>query len=114
IMGQDTILLALCLAGALRLAEARRDVAAGLLLALCTAKPHLFVLVPLALVAHRRWKILVSATIGTVGLLVLGTAAAGWDWPVRLWAIMKSLGGNDGPNVAFRPTVFQFGLNEVT
>jgi hypothetical protein len=111
IVGQDGILFALALAGVLRLAAIRRDTAAGLLLALCTAKPHLFLLVPLALIAHRRWRIISSAALGTVGLLILGTAAAGRDWPMRLWSmsIIKAVKYQAPP-----PNLFQFGINAVT
>src|ERR1035437_1218365 len=90
-VGQDTILLALCLAGVLRLAETRRDLAAGLLLALCAAKPHLFLLVPLALIAHRRWRMVTGAVGATVGLFILGTAATSLDWPVRWRAVLNQL-----------------------
>jgi hypothetical protein len=114
IMGQDTILLALCLAGVLRLAEKRREIAAGLILALCTAKPHLFLLVPLALIAHRRWRIVSSAALGTLGLLIVGTAAAGLAWPLRWWAVVQSVGSNSVANVATRPSVFQFGMQSWT
>ena len=114
IMGQDTILLALCLAGALRLAEARRDLAAGLLLALCTAKPHLFLLVPLAVIAHRRWRMVSGAALGTMGLLIAGTPTAGLDWPVRWLAVARSVGSNSVANVATRPSVFQFGMQPWT
>ena len=114
IMGQDTILLALCLAGALRLAEARRDLAAGLLLALCTAKPHLFLLVPLAVIAHRRWRMVSGAALGTLGLLIAGTPAAGLDWPVRWLTVARSVGSNSVANVATRPSVFQFGMQPWT
>ena len=114
IVGQDTLLLAVCLAGALQLAETRRDLAAGLLLSLCTAKPHLFVLVPFALIAHRRWRMINGAVLGTVGLLTAGTAAAGLDWPVRLLAIMNTLGKASGGDMDRRPSLFQFGVNEWT
>jgi Glycosyltransferase family 87 len=114
IQGQDGILLALALAGVLRLAAIRRDTAAGLLLALCTAKPHLFLLVPLALIAHRRWRIVSSAALGTGGLLILGTAAAGRDWPVRLWSVIKAMNGATRVYVMPPPNLFQFGVNPVT
>jgi Glycosyltransferase family 87 len=114
IQGQDGILLALALAGVLRLAASRRDTAAGLLLALCTAKPHLFLLVPLALIAHRRWRIVSSAALGTVGLLILGTAAAGRDWPERLWSIIKAATGPAKVYAMPPPNLFQFGVSAVT
>jgi hypothetical protein len=114
IVGQDAVLFALALAGALRLAARRKDTAAGLLLALCTAKPHLFLLVPLALIVHRRWKVLSSAALGTVGLLILGTAAAERDWPLRLWRIMQTLKNSASVYQMPPPNLFQFGINAVT
>lgn len=90
IVGQEGLLLTLCLAGAFRLAETRRDMAVGLLSALCTAKPHVFLRVPLALIAHRRWRI-VSAVVGAVAPLIAGTAAAGKDWPMRWMAVARTL-----------------------
>jgi Glycosyltransferase family 87 len=117
IVGQDALLLTLCLAGVLRLAETRRDFVVGLLLALCTAKPHLFLLVPLALIAHRRWRIMSGAILGTVGLMIAGTAAAGWDWPVRWLAVASAVTQDTiatGLGVARRPSLFQFGMHEWT
>jgi hypothetical protein len=114
IVGQDALLLALCLAGVLRLAERRQDLSAGFLLALCTAKPHLFLLVPLALAAHRRWRIVLGAVLGSLVLLILGMAAAGPEWPRRWLTILTTVGEQSGPDVATRPSVFQFGMNEAT
>jgi hypothetical protein len=114
IVGQDALLLALCLAGVLRLAERRQDLTAGFLLALCTAKPHLFLLVPLALAAHRRWRIVLGAVLGSLVLSILGMAAAGPEWPRRWLTILTTVGEQSGPDVATRPSVFQFGMNEAT
>jgi hypothetical protein len=114
IVGQEGILLALGLAVVLRLAQTRRDVAAGLLLALCAIKPHLFVLIPLALIVHRRWRIASGAVIGTVGLWIAGTAAAGLDWPLRLLAIAQSVGQDASGDAGRRPSIFQLGINPWT
>ena len=114
IVGQDSLMTAACLAGALLLANRGRDVAAGLLLALCTTKPHLFLLVPVALVAQRRWRLTLSAIGGTVGLLAISTAVAGLSWPSQLIAIVKVLGQDTGLDVPLRPSVFQLGVNSTT
>jgi hypothetical protein len=111
IVGQDSLMVAACMAGALLLANRGRDVAAGLLLALCTTKPHLFLLVPVALVAQRRWRLLASAIFGTLGLLGVSTAVAGLDWGSRWFAIVKLLGRDSGLDVPLRPSLFQFGVN---
>jgi hypothetical protein len=116
ILGQEGVMLALCLAGAVRCADTRRDLAAGFLLALCTAKPHLFLLVPVVLIARRRWRIVGSAVAATVGLLAIGTAAAGLDWPLHWWAVLKTLSRESDPGhgLARCPSLFQFGMNGVT
>jgi hypothetical protein len=109
-------MLTFCLAAALCCAERRRDVAAGLLIALCTAKPHLFLLLPVALIAHRRWTIVKAAVAGTLGLLGIGTLAAGLDWPFRLWAVLRTLSRDSDPGHALTliPSLFQFGMNPWT
>jgi hypothetical protein len=114
IVGQDSLMTAACMTGALLLANRGRDVAAGLLLALCTAKPHLFLLVPVALVAQRRWRLMVSAVAGTLGLLAISTAVAGPDWTSRWLAIVRLLGQDSGLDVPSRPSLFQLGVNGAT
>ena len=114
IVGQDSLMVAACMAGVLLLSNRGRDVAAGLLLALCTAKPHLFLLVPVALVAQRRWRLLVSAVAGTLGLLAISTAVAGLDWTSRWIAIVKLLGQDSGLDVPRRASLFQLGVNGAT
>jgi hypothetical protein len=111
IVGQDSLMTAACMAGALLLANRGRDVAAGLLLALCTTKPHLFLLVPVALVAQRRWRLTVSAIAGTLGLLAISTAVAGLDWASQWFAIVRLLGQDSGLDVPLRPSLFQLGVN---
>lgn len=114
IVGQDTLLLTVCLAGVLRLAEKRWDFAAGLLLALCTAKPHLFLLVPLALIAQSRWRVISGALLGSCGLLIAGTVASTPDWPFRLLEIAKVLGQDTGLGVVSRPSLFQLGMTPLS
>ncbi len=114
IVGQDSLMTLRAWQGFLLLASRGRDVAAGLLLALCTTKPHLFLLVPVALLAQRRWRLLVSAVIGTLGLLVISTAVAGLDWTSQWITIVKLLGQDSGLDVPLRPSLFQLGVNGAT
>ena len=65
--GQNGWLSALLLGGGLLLLD-RWPLAAGALFGLLTYKPHLTALIPVALVAARRWR----------ALLALGLTAAGW------------------------------------
>jgi Glycosyltransferase family 87 len=77
--GQDVILVT-ALAGLAWRELERRPVLAGLILSLCAIKIHLFVLVPLALARHGRWKTLLGTVAGGMVLLGLSFYAAGGDW----------------------------------
>jgi hypothetical protein len=72
ICGQNGFLSAALLGGGLLLLE-RRPWAGGLLLGLLTYKPHLALLIPLALMAGRRWQALgaMAASAGAFALLSL-------------------------------------------
>ena len=80
--GQDIAFLLASIALALWLLRAGRDFAAGIVLSLCASKFHLFLLVPVWLIAGRRWKIARGLAAGGAGLAVL-SFANGLDWPVR-------------------------------
>ena len=56
ITGQDITVYALVMTLALILLLEEHDVAAGILLGICAYKFNLILLVPVALIAHRRWK----------------------------------------------------------
>jgi hypothetical protein len=80
-VGQNGCITAALFGGAL-LALQRRPVLAGCLIGLLTYKPHFGILIPLALVCAREWRVFVSAAVVALGLaaaswLVLGTAA--WE-----------------------------------
>ncbi len=77
--GQDVILVT-ALAGLAWLHADRRPVLAGLLLSLCAIKIHLFVLVPLALLRHRAFRMLGGMLAGGSVLLGLSFLAAGAHW----------------------------------
>lgn len=66
--GQNGAWSAALLGGGLMLLD-RRPVAAGVLFGLLVYKPHLGLLLPLALLAGRRWTAFVSATISVIGLV---------------------------------------------
>lgn len=72
VVGQNGFLSAALFGGVLLFIE-RRPVAAGVLLGLLTYKPHLGVLVPIALIAGGHWRVFVTASI--VAALM---AAASW------------------------------------
>jgi hypothetical protein len=86
--GQDVTIVLLFCALFLLLADRGHDRAAGACLSLCLIKFHLFLFVPLAILAHRRWRILLGAAAGSALWLAVSFAAAGWDWPGRYLALL--------------------------
>jgi hypothetical protein len=66
--GQNGAWSAAFLGGGLMLLD-RRPIVAGVLFGLLVYKPHLGLLLPLALLAGRRWTAFVSATISVIGLV---------------------------------------------
>jgi alpha-1,2-mannosyltransferase len=89
IFGQNGLITAALLIGAFRIME-RRPWLAGVLLGLLSCKPQLFVLLPLVLLAGRRWRTL-FATGGTV-LALVATSLVAFGVPAWL-AWLKALPG---------------------
>jgi hypothetical protein len=74
--GQNGFLSAIFLGGGLLLLD-RSPWLAGLLLALLTYKPHLAILVPVALIAGRRWRALLAMIAWTAALVLATTLVLG-------------------------------------
>ena len=76
-LAQPDLVLLMLVAVAWRLAEGKRDYAAGALLGLTVIKPQLVMLLPLVLLIAGRWRIVaawagVAAALAAVSLLVVG------------------------------------------
>lgn len=84
---QDVPFVLLWIALAVRLANNGRGFAAGLILSLCLAKPHFFILAPFALMAARQWMVVMGAVCGSVALLGVSFAIAGPGWPPQLLSV---------------------------
>jgi hypothetical protein len=80
ISGQISFFMTAIIIAALRCLD-RRPLIAGLLIALCTIKPQMGFLLPVLLIASRRWRVLAAATFATL-LLVL---ASGFIWSFDIW-----------------------------
>jgi hypothetical protein len=87
--GQDVAFLLLWLALAARWHD-RRPVWAGMALALCAAKFQLFLLIPLWLLAQRRWRMLSGLAAGGGILTAISFLFEGWTWPQRMLAAVRS------------------------
>jgi len=101
--GTDTALLFLWLVLWRRMESTNRPVWAGVALALCVAKFHLFSLLPLLLLRYRRWPVIKGSAIGVAALLALSFLSAGWKWPVEYLHVLTMPGINPGrlvmPNI---------------
>ncbi len=86
--GQDTPLLLLWIALAVRLYQKDREFAAGCVLALCASKYHLFALVPVLMLAQRRWGMLRGLAAGGTVLILISFAVSGWSWPMEYIATL--------------------------
>jgi alpha-1,2-mannosyltransferase len=82
--GQTGFLSAALIVGGFRLVSTR-PVLSGTLFGLASVKPHLGILVPVALIAARRWSTFAAAG-GTMAILVIASGVAfGWSmWPLWL------------------------------
>jgi arabinofuranan 3-O-arabinosyltransferase len=76
--GQNGVWTAVLFGGGLVLLD-RRPLAAGTLFGLLIYKPHLGVLLPLALIAGRRWQAFGAAAVTVVGLVVISAVLFGPD-----------------------------------
>ncbi|MGA2038607.1 MAG: glycosyltransferase family 87 protein [Bryobacteraceae bacterium] len=86
--GQDVALLLLWMALAVRLLRRERAMAAGVVLALCAAKYHLVMLVPLVILAQRRWRMAAGAAAAGAAMAVVSFLVAGATWPWRYRAAL--------------------------
>ena len=101
-LGQDAPIMMAIVAGAAQLIQRRRDFAGGALLALFTVKPHLFLFLPVVLIAQRKYRALAGLAAGGTALYLLAAAFVGIDWPLKSMAAALS---NEATFVASTPGV---------
>ena len=79
-IGQDIPLLLAVLAGSYLLLVRGRDFHAGMLFSLCAIKPHLFLPLPIFILAQKRWSFGAGVASGGAVLLALSFLGAGPHW----------------------------------
>lgn len=85
-LGQNAFLTA-AVFGAATLLVDRRPILAGLLFGALAYKPHLGILIPIALAAGGHWRAFAAAGTTVLGLVVLSIASFGWEtWSAFLAA----------------------------
>ena len=119
-LGQNALLTAALFGAGILLID-RRPVWAGVLFGALCYKPHLALLIPVALIAGRRWQAFAAASV-TVAALVLGSAGLfGWEtWQAYLGVAANShatyelgrinLAGMISPFAAARLAGFDIGI----
>lgn len=75
---QNGFLTAALMLGGLAL-RTRMPILAGVLIGCLTVKPQLGVLIPLLLLFERQWRVIASATLTTLALVVLSGLLVGWE-----------------------------------
>jgi hypothetical protein len=88
--GQDMPLILGVVAVSVFLLTRGRGFLAGLVIALCAVKFHLFLLLPLIVVSKRLWRFGLGAAAGGVGLLAISFTVAGPNWPAQYYALVKT------------------------
>ena len=101
--GQDVLLTLFWLAIAMWLNRRGKPFAAGMALAMCASKYHLFLLAPVAVVAQRRWRMFGGAIAGGAGLLAISFLAQGPGWLRPYLAALSDSRMN--PNLAIMPNL---------
>ncbi len=108
--GQDVAFLLPLLALALRLESGGRAFQAGIALAMCALKFHLFILLPISLVAQKRWRMIGGLAAGAAGLVIISFAAAGWSWPIDYFNLLSLVLASPEVNPSTRITPTLYGL----
>jgi hypothetical protein len=107
LFGQNGYLSASLLGGGLLLLDTY-PVAGGLLLGMMSYKPNLALLIPIALIAGRRWRALLSAGASALAMVLLSFMVLGYQVWIEYWkitAVPMMLSGKIGP-WSIMPTIY--------
>jgi hypothetical protein len=85
-IGQESCILLLLAGVGVRLIQRDRPFAGGAVLALCAFKPHLFLFLPVVLVAQWRWRALSGMLASGTAMYILSSIVVGLDWPAKFLA----------------------------
>ena len=56
---------------------------------MAASKYHLMAIVPVVVLAQKRWRLAAGAMLGLAILLAISFAVAGWDWPRHYLAVIR-------------------------
>ncbi|MEQ1887390.1 MAG: glycosyltransferase family 87 protein [Bryobacteraceae bacterium] len=89
VVGQDVALLLLIVGTAVVLIRRDSRFLAGVLLSLCTIKPHMFLVLPVLFLMRKEWRILLGGAAGGAGLFLVSAIAQGWNWPAAYMRLVS-------------------------
>lgn len=108
-VGQNGFLTAALLGGATLLID-RRPGAAGMLFGALCYKPHFGLLVPIALIAGRRWRAFSAAAATVAALVAVSALIFGWDtWRSFIAAFIGSRANYESGRIDFGGFISVFG-----
>jgi len=87
---QDLAYVLLWVAISVALVQRGKHAGAGLVLALGAAKLHIFLFLPIVIVARRMWRLGAGLVAGAAFLLAVSFLAAGWAWPAAWLRTIRS------------------------
>ena len=79
-LGQNSLLIAALLVGAVEALRRQHFVVAGVLIAAMTIKPQLGLAIPVALLAGGYWRVILVASVSTILLVLVTSAVLGWAY----------------------------------
>jgi hypothetical protein len=109
-VGQDVPLFLVVIATSVWLLRKNRPLLAGLALSLCAAKFHLFLLLPLLIIAKRLWRLAAGLTIGGTILLCVSFITNGNWVPGFLQMVQMNEQHEDHTSYMFNITGLVWGL----
>ncbi|MDP2859749.1 MAG: glycosyltransferase family 87 protein [Bacillota bacterium] len=89
-LGQNSYLLLFIVASGVYLLDKHQDTAGGMALSFLLIKPHVAVLVPVALAAMRKWQAVKGWVLGALGLYVLSAVVSGFAWPLEYMRLITA------------------------
>jgi hypothetical protein len=102
--GQDMALLLLCICASSALLLRKRDLEAGVVFSLCSTKAHLFLPLPVYVLAGRKWAFAAGVLAGGVVQLLVSFWAAGPRWPLEYYRLLLTNERNQASQ-AYMPTL---------
>jgi hypothetical protein len=83
---QDVPLMLVAVSAGARLVQQKKELSGGASLALCAVKPHLFLFIPVVLLARKQYRVLAGMLASGGILYLLSSALLGLNWPLAFFA----------------------------